>query len=158
MPYRTRCPSLGLIAVLLLTVGCVSKGKYEVAVAERDSLAMESAALRAANDSLNVLFREEIAANELELRQLADGVHLEIPADVMYASGAAGAEVGPQGREDAVKRNRDVMGATNPANAAEGTIRKRFAESIERNCVHGSDAPETAAIEVPFFFSSSELL
>lgn len=103
MPYRTRCPSLGLIAVLLLTVGCVSKGKYEVAVAERDSLAMESAALRAANDSLNVLFREEIAANELELRQLADGVHLEIPADVMYASGAAGAEVGPQGREDAVK-------------------------------------------------------
>lgn len=61
-------------------------------------------------------------------------------------------------REDAIKKWRDVMGATNPANAAEGTIRKRFAESIERNCVHGSDAPETAAIEVPFFFSSSELL
>jgi nucleoside-diphosphate kinase len=61
-------------------------------------------------------------------------------------------------REDAIKKWRDVMGATNPANAAEGTIRKRFAESIERNCVHGSDAPETAAVEVPFFFSSSELL
>ena len=45
------------------------------------------------------------------------------------------------------------MGATNPANAAEGTIRKRFAASIERNCVHGSDAPETAAVEIPFFFS-----
>jgi nucleoside-diphosphate kinase len=61
-------------------------------------------------------------------------------------------------REDAVRKWRDVMGATNPANAAEGTIRKRFAESIERNCVHGSDAPETAAVEIPFFFSSSELL
>jgi nucleoside-diphosphate kinase len=50
------------------------------------------------------------------------------------------------------------MGATNPANAAEGTIRKRFAESIERNAVHGSDAPETAAQEIPFFFSAAELL
>ena len=60
--------------------------------------------------------------------------------------------------EDAVARHRDVMGATNPANAAEGTIRKLFAESIERNAVHGSDAAETAAEEVPFFFSASELL
>jgi nucleoside-diphosphate kinase len=59
---------------------------------------------------------------------------------------------------DAIKKWRDTMGATNPANAAEGTIRKRFAESIERNCVHGSDAPETAAVEIPFFFSTSELL
>jgi nucleoside-diphosphate kinase len=61
-------------------------------------------------------------------------------------------------REDAIRKWRDVMGATNPANAAEGTIRKKFAQSIERNCVHGSDAPETAAMEVPFFFSTSELL
>lgn len=59
---------------------------------------------------------------------------------------------------DAIKKWRDTMGATNPANAAEGTIRKRFAQSIERNCVHGSDAPETAVVEIPFFFSSSELL
>ena len=59
---------------------------------------------------------------------------------------------------DAIKKWRDTMGATNPANAAEGTIRKRFATSIERNCVHGSDAPETAAVEIPFFFSASELL
>jgi nucleoside-diphosphate kinase len=59
---------------------------------------------------------------------------------------------------DAIKKWRDTMGATNPANAAEGTIRKRFAASIERNCVHGSDAPETAAVEVPFFFSTAELL
>lgn len=61
-------------------------------------------------------------------------------------------------REDAIKKWREAMGATNPANAAEGTIRKRFATSIERNCVHGSDAPETAAVEIPFFFATSELL
>jgi nucleoside-diphosphate kinase len=61
-------------------------------------------------------------------------------------------------REDAIAKWREVMGATNPANAAEGTIRKKFAENIERNCVHGSDAPETAAQEIPFFFSTAELL
>jgi nucleoside-diphosphate kinase len=61
-------------------------------------------------------------------------------------------------REDAIAKWREVMGATNPANAAEGTIRKRFAENIERNSVHGSDSAETAAQEIPFFFSSAELL
>lgn len=61
-------------------------------------------------------------------------------------------------REDAIAKWREVMGATNPANAAEGTIRKRFAENIERNAAHGSDAPETAAQEIPFFFSAAELL
>ena len=61
-------------------------------------------------------------------------------------------------REDAVKGLREVMGATNPANAAEGTVRKLFASNIERNCIHGSDAPETAAVELAFFFSTSELM
>src|ERR1700681_3446915 len=61
-------------------------------------------------------------------------------------------------REDAIKRWRDVMGATNPEKADEGTVRKKFAKNIERNAVHGSDAPETAAIEIPFFFSMAELL
>jgi len=61
-------------------------------------------------------------------------------------------------REDAIKHWREVMGATNPEKAAEGTIRKKFAKNIERNAVHGSDAPETAAVEIPFFFSLSELL
>lgn len=61
-------------------------------------------------------------------------------------------------REDAIKHWRDTMGATNPEKAAEGTIRKRYAASIERNAVHGSDAPETAAMEIPFFFSMAELL
>jgi nucleoside-diphosphate kinase len=59
--------------------------------------------------------------------------------------------------EDAVAKLREVMGATNPANAAEGTIRKRFATSIERNCIHGSDSPENAAIELAYFFSSVDL-
>ncbi len=61
-------------------------------------------------------------------------------------------------REDAIKKWRDVMGATNPANAADGTIRKLFAESVGRNSVHGSDAPETAADEIPYFFAATELV
>jgi nucleoside-diphosphate kinase len=60
--------------------------------------------------------------------------------------------------EDAVARNREVMGATNPADAAPGTIRKDFAESIEANSVHGSDAPATAAQEIAFFFSAIEIV
>ena len=61
-------------------------------------------------------------------------------------------------KDNAIADWRALMGATNPANAADGTIRKRFAENVERNCVHGSDAPETAAAEIPFFFPTSELL
>ena len=61
-------------------------------------------------------------------------------------------------RDDAIKAWRELMGATDPAKAAEGTIRKRFASSIERNAVHGSDSTNTAAVEIPFFFSMSELL
>jgi nucleoside-diphosphate kinase len=59
---------------------------------------------------------------------------------------------------DAVARNRDIMGATNPANAAAGTIRKEFAESIEANSVHGSDSAAAAAREIGFFFSELELV
>ena len=60
--------------------------------------------------------------------------------------------------ENAVARNREIMGATNPANAAAGTIRKDFAESIEANSVHGSDSPENAAIEIAYFFAGSEIV
>ncbi|MSO85740.1 MAG: nucleoside-diphosphate kinase [Rhodospirillales bacterium] len=60
--------------------------------------------------------------------------------------------------EGAVARNREIMGATNPANAARGTIRKDFAESIEANSVHGSDSPEAAAKEIAFFFSEIEIV
>lgn len=61
-------------------------------------------------------------------------------------------------REDAIRKWREVMGATNPANAAEGTIRKRFGTSIERNAVHGSDAPETAQFELCFMFAGMDLV
>ena len=60
--------------------------------------------------------------------------------------------------EDAVKRNRDVMGATNLADADEGTIRKTYAESIEANSVHGSDSDENAKIEIDFFFNEDEIV
>ena len=59
--------------------------------------------------------------------------------------------------ENAIARNREIMGATNPAEADAGTIRKDFAESIEANSVHGSDAPETAAEEIKFFFTDAEI-
>ena len=59
--------------------------------------------------------------------------------------------------EDAIKRHREVMGATNPADAAPGTIRADFAESVEENAVHGSDAAETASQEIAFFFDAKEI-
>lgn len=60
--------------------------------------------------------------------------------------------------EDAIRRYRELMGATNPANAAEGTIRKKYAESLEANSVHGSDAPESAAYEMGYFFNALEIV
>ncbi|HOP23435.1 MAG TPA: nucleoside-diphosphate kinase, partial [Gammaproteobacteria bacterium] len=59
--------------------------------------------------------------------------------------------------EEAIAKNRELMGATNPAEAAPGTIRADFAQSIDANAVHGSDAAETAAVEIAYFFSSTEL-
>ena len=60
--------------------------------------------------------------------------------------------------DNAIARNREIMGATNPANAASGTIRKDFAESIEANSVHGSDSAENAAIEIAYFFAGAEIV
>ena len=60
--------------------------------------------------------------------------------------------------EDAIAANRRIMGATNPANADEGTIRKMFAESIEANSVHGSDSPEAAAHEIGYFFAGTDIV
>ena len=86
-------------------------------------------------------------------------VHKERP---FYASLCAFMTQGPciplvLEADDAISRWRDLMGATNPANAAAGTIRKDFASSIEANAVHGSDAPETAAFEIPYFFATLEI-
>ena len=69
------------------------------------------------------------------------------PAVIMVLSG-----------ENAIKKNRELMGATNPAEAAEGTLRKRFATDIEKNAVHGSDAPETARTEISYFFPELEIV
>jgi len=69
------------------------------------------------------------------------------PAVVMVLSG-----------ENAISKNRELMGATNPAEAAEGTLRKRFATDIEKNAVHGSDAPETARTEISYFFPELEIV
>jgi nucleoside-diphosphate kinase len=86
-------------------------------------------------------------------------VHRERP---FYASLCAFMTSGPclpmvlEG-DDAIQRWRELMGATDPAKAAPGTIRKDFASSIEANAVHGSDAPETAAFEMPYFFSSLDI-
>jgi nucleoside-diphosphate kinase len=60
--------------------------------------------------------------------------------------------------ENAISKNREIMGATNPADAAPGTIRAEFAESVGENSVHGSDAPETAAVEIAYFFAGIELV
>ena len=86
-------------------------------------------------------------------------VHKERP---FYASLCAFMTQGPcipmaLEADNAIQKWRDLMGATNPANAAAGTIRKDFASSIESNAVHGSDAPETAAIEIAYFFAGLEL-
>jgi nucleoside-diphosphate kinase len=118
-------------------------------------------------DILNVIRDNGFRVVGLKLRKIATPeaqafyeVHKERP---FYGSLVKFMSEGPAvllvlEREDGIAKWREVMGATNPANAAEGTIRRKFAESIERNAVHGSDAPETAAQEIFFFFSTAELL
>ena len=88
------------------------------------------------------------------------GVHKERPFfnDLVAFMTSAPVVVQVLEGEDAIQKNRDTMGATNPEEAAEGTIRKLYAENIERNSVHGSDAPETAAEEIAFFFTDAELV
>ena len=104
-----------------------------------------------------------VAQKRLQLtREAAEAFYRVHAARPFYQSLVAFMSSGPvvvqvlEG-ENAVALNRDIMGATNPANAAQGTIRKDFAESIEANSVHGSDAPETAQQEIAFFFSEIEI-
>ena len=116
---------------------------------------------------INAKFEEAglriVAQKRLQLTQAQAGafyaVHKERPfyKDLVafMTSGPVVAQV-LEG-ENAVAKNRAVMGATNPANADPGTIRKEFAESIEANSVHGSDSAENAAIEIAFFFAGMEI-
>lgn len=88
------------------------------------------------------------------------GVHRERPffSDLVKFMTSAPVVVQVLEGDNAIARNREIMGATNPKDAAAGTIRAEFAESIERNSVHGSDAPETAAEEIKFFFKDNEIV
>jgi nucleoside-diphosphate kinase len=88
------------------------------------------------------------------------GVHKDRPffGELVEMMTAAPVVVQVLEGENAIQRYRDVMGATNPANAAEGTIRKEFALSVGENSVHGSDAPETAAQEIAQFFAGNEIV
>ena len=106
---------------------------------------------------------EVIAAKMLKLRQdQAEGFYAVHKARPVYADLVRYMSSGPvmvqvlEG-ENAIKANRDIMGATNPKQAAPGTIRADFAASIEENVVHGSDGPATAATEIAFFFSEAEI-
>ena len=102
---------------------------------------------------------EVVAARMMQLTtEQAEGfyeVHKERPfyADLVSYMMSGPVMVQVLSGENAIARNREIMGATNPADAAQGTIRADFAESIEENIVHGSDGPETAANEIAFFFS-----
>ena len=107
---------------------------------------------------LRIVAQKRIRLSEAQAERFYE-VHAERP---FYRSLVAFMTSGPivvqvlEG-EDAVALNREIMGATNPADAAPGTIRKDFAESIEANSVHGSDSPASAAHEIAFFFSSVEI-
>ncbi|HEX6995021.1 MAG TPA: nucleoside-diphosphate kinase [Gammaproteobacteria bacterium] len=104
-----------------------------------------------------------VAAKMMRLRQdQAEGfyaVHRERPffKDLVKYMTSGPVMVQVLEGENAIQKNRDLMGATNPANAAPGTIRKDFATSIEENVVHGSDGPETAAAEIRFFFGEADI-
>ena len=105
-----------------------------------------------------------VAAKMMQLSaEQAQGFYAEHDGKPFYADLVAYMTSGPvvvqvlEG-ENAIAKNREVMGATNPAEADDGTIRKDFAENIEANSVHGSDAPETAAEEIKFFFDDSEIV
>src|SRR6516225_9569683 len=107
---------------------------------------------------LRIIAEKRIRLSEAQAERFYE-VHAERP---FYRSLVAFMTSGPivvqvlEG-DDAVALNREIMGATNPADAAPGTIRKDFAESIEANSVHGSDSPENAAQEIAFFFSAIEI-
>ena len=105
-----------------------------------------------------------VAQKRLHLtRDQAEGfyaVHKERPFFVSLCASMSSGPVVVQvlEGENAIQRNRDIMGATNPEEAAIGTIRAEFAKSIEANSVHGSDSPETAELEIAFFFNEDEIV
>ena len=132
------------------------------------SIIKPDATRRNLTGKINARFEEKglriVAQKRLKMsRQQAEGfygVHKERPFfnDLCTFMTSGPVVVQVLEGENAVARNREIMGATNPANAAPGTIRKDFAESIEANSVHGSDSPENAKTEIAFFFQPSEIV
>jgi nucleoside-diphosphate kinase len=108
---------------------------------------------------LRIVAQKRVHMNRVEAETFY-AVHKERPffAELVAMMTAAPVVVQVLEGEDAIRRYRDAMGATNPANAAPGTIRKDFALSMGENSVHGSDAPETAAVEIAQFFSGNEIV
>ena len=139
-----------------------------MAIQRTFSIIKPDATERNLTGKINAIFEENglriIAQKRMHLsrRQAGEfyGVHKERPffGELVEYMVSAPVVVQVLEGENAVAKNRELMGATNPANAAEGTIRKLFAEGIERNSVHGSDSEENAAIEISFFFSGIELV
>jgi nucleoside-diphosphate kinase len=107
---------------------------------------------------LRIVAQKRIQLSQKQAEQFYE-VHAERPfyRDLVVFMSSGPVIVQVLEGENAVAINREIMGATNPANAAAGTIRRDFAESIEANSVHGSDSPETAAQEINFFFSNIEI-
>jgi len=139
-----------------------------MAVERTFSIIKPDATRRNLTGKINARFEEKglriVAQKRLKMtRQQAEGfygVHKERPFfnDLCTFMTSGPVVVQVLEGDNAVAKNREIMGATNPANAAPGTIRKDFAESIEANSVHGSDSSENAAIEIAYFFAGSEVV
>jgi len=131
------------------------------------SIIKPDATARNLTGKINAIFEEKglriVAQKRLHMtKAMAEGFYAEHKERGFFGELVAFMTSGPvvvqvlEG-ENAIAANREIMGATNPANAADGTIRKTFAESIERNSVHGSDSPASAAREIAYFFASVEI-
>ena len=138
-----------------------------MAVERTLSIIKPDATRRNLTGKINARFEEKglriVAQKRLKMsRQQAEGfyaVHKERPFfnDLCTFMTSGPVVVQVLEGDNAVAKNREIMGATNPANAAAGTIRKDFAESIEANSVHGSDSPENAATEIAYFFAGADI-
>jgi len=156
-----------MILPLDITAGLLSQRETRMAIERTLSIIKPDATRRnltgAINDRLEKRGLRIIAQKRIQLSQAQAERFYEVHAERSFyrdlvtfmSSGPVIVQVleGP----DAVSLNREIMGATNPVNAAPGTIRKDFAESVEANSVHGSDSPENAAQEIAFFFSEVEI-
>src|SRR3954471_5749527 len=144
------------------------RGRGQMAVERTFSIIKPDATRRNLTGKINARFEEKglriVAQKRIWMsRQQAEafyGVHKARPFfnDLCTFMTSGPVVVQVLEGDNAIAKNREIMGATNPANAAAGTIRKDFAESIEANSAHGSDSAENAAIEVAFFFSGLELV